>query len=95
MHTRPHPRIPAHTTVVAEVTVVVAFWTDQSCVNRPNTKKADRKKEDRKRKEQESAEAFSGLKNDFNLTFSVFITNLTLERPAAPTFDIGMTSYIF
>ena len=65
MHTRPHPRIPAHTTVVvvAVVTVVVAFWTDQSYVNRPNTKKADRKKkEDRKRKEQESAEAFSGLK---------------------------------
>ena len=50
--------------MVVVVTVIVAFSTDQSYVNRLNTKKADRKKEDRKRKEQESAEAFSGLKID-------------------------------
>ena len=64
-YTHPHP--PAHTTVVvvAVVTVVVAFWTDQSYVNRPNTKKAERRrrKKKEKRKEQESAEAFSGLKS--------------------------------
>ena len=41
----------------------MAFWTDQSYVNRPNTKKAERRrKKEEKRKEQESAEAFSGLK---------------------------------
>ena len=48
--TRTHPCTPAHTTVVV-VAVVVAFSTDQSYVNRPNTKKADRKKKERKKKE--------------------------------------------
>ena len=33
------------------VAVIVAFSTDQSYVNRPNTKKADRKKERKKKKE--------------------------------------------
>ena len=43
---------------------------EQSCLNRPNTKKARRKKEERKKKEQESAEAFQRTNNTkFNVHF--------------------------
>ena len=38
--------------MVVVVTVVVAFSTDQSYVNRPNTKKADRKKEEERKKKE-------------------------------------------
>ena len=47
------------------VTVVVAFWTDQSYViGQIQKRQIEEEEEERKRKEQESAEALSGLKNE-------------------------------